>query len=121
MHEITVKARRSKRALIAGLVAALGVAASLVMQTATTETAQAAEPLLCDADHIYGVQQATGVQPVHGFDMSGTGSVAVSTVNTGIPQTPMGLLQVRLTLHLWDQVPLEGCPRAQEVPSRVQA
>ena len=99
MHEITVKARRSKRALIAGLVAALGVAASLVMQTATTETAQAAEPLLCDADHIYGVQQATGVQPVHGFDMSGTGSVADSTVNTGIPQTPIGINQAGVSAN----------------------
>lgn len=33
----------------------------------------------------------------------------------------VGLLQDWLTLHLWDEVPLEGCRCAQEVPSRVQA
>ena len=32
-----------------------------------------------------------------------------------------GLLQVWLTLHLWDVVPQEGCQRAQEVPAGVQA
>lgn len=56
------------------------------------------------------------------------GVVLVFPVSTGRPIRMLamqmmigGLLQVRLTLHLWDQVPLEGCPRAQEVPSRVQA
>ena len=32
-----------------------------------------------------------------------------------------GLLQVRLTLVLWDSVPQGGCPRAKEVPRGVQA
>jgi hypothetical protein len=49
------------------------------------------------------------------------GQIALAVVLILTVKLLKGLLQVWLTLHLWDVVLQEGCQRAQEVPAGVQA
>ena len=89
------------------------------VQTAVDEATAAVAARECGHD-VEVVEARTEWESVYAQpDGSMRLDISTSAVRTDVDGEwqDMGLLQGWLTLHLWDEVPLEGCRCAQEVPA----